>query len=68
MVATIATHDLSKVKGPLKFVARDPDEIRIHPLVRGKEVSARELYEGLQQEAEAQRKHQKRNNVTGLHK
>lgn len=68
MAATIATHDLSKVKGPLKFIVQDPEEIRIHPLVRGKEMSAKELYEGLQQEAEAQRKHQKRNNVTGLHR
>ncbi|KAG7164722.1 Leucine-rich repeat-containing protein 47-like, partial [Homarus americanus] len=68
LAATIATHDLAKIKGPLKFIAGAPEEIRIHPLVRGKEMSARELHVGLQQEAEAQRKHQKRNNITGLHK
>lgn len=68
LVATIATHDLAKIRGPLKFNAENPEEIRIHPLVRGKEVSARELYDGLQHEAETQRKQQKRNTVPGLYK
>ncbi|XP_064085942.1 leucine-rich repeat-containing protein 47-like [Macrobrachium nipponense] len=68
MMATIATHDLNKIQSPLKYVVRKPEEIRIHPLVRGKEVSALELHKSLQQEAEAQRKQMKRNNVPGLHK
>ena len=68
MVATIATHDMSKIQSPLIFAARDPEAIRIHPLVRGKEVSAQELYDGLASEAEAQRKQQKRNNISGIHR
>ncbi|XP_045613032.1 leucine-rich repeat-containing protein 47 [Procambarus clarkii] len=68
MVATIATHDLAKLTGPIKYIAESPEEIRIHPLVRGKEVSAKELYKGLKQEAELQRKQQKKNSVPGLYR
>lgn len=67
MVATIATHDLSKVQAPLYYTAHAPKEMHIHPLGRGKEISAWELYSSLQREAEAQRKQQKRN-VAGLHR
>lgn len=67
MVATIATHDLAKIRGPLSYTVRAPKEMHIHPLGRGKEVSAWELYTSLQREAEAQRKQQKRN-VAGLHR
>lgn len=66
--ATIATHDLSKVQSPIKYQALPPEHIYIHPLVRGKVVTARELYQGLQQDAENQRKQQKRNAPTGIHK
>ncbi|MPC96132.1 Leucine-rich repeat-containing protein 47 [Portunus trituberculatus] len=67
MVATVATHDLSKVHAPLYYTAHAPKEMHIHPLGRGKEISAWELYGSLQHEAEAQRKQQKRN-VAGLHR
>jgi len=66
--STIATHDLSKLKSPLKMVAKDPRGIRIHPLGKAKQISAKELYLGLQREAEEQRKQQKRNTVSGIHK
>ncbi|XP_063612403.1 leucine-rich repeat-containing protein 47-like [Penaeus indicus] len=68
LAATIATHDLAKIKGPLKYTARDPKEIVIHPLIRGKEITAKALHEALQHEADAQRKQMKKNMTTGLHK
>ncbi|KAK3864296.1 hypothetical protein Pcinc_030011 [Petrolisthes cinctipes] len=68
LAATIATHDLKKVQGPVRYQARPPADIKIHPLVRGKVVSARELYQGLKQDAHNQRKQQKRNAPTGIHK
>lgn len=67
MAATIATHDLAKIKKPLLYTSHPPKEMVIHPLGRGKELSAWELYGSLQREAEAQRKQQKRN-VAGLHR
>lgn len=66
--ATIATHDISKIKSPLRFIAKDPKTIRLHPLSRGKEISAKELFLSLQKEAEDVRKQQKRNNVSGIHR
>ncbi|KAK4321436.1 hypothetical protein Pmani_007756 [Petrolisthes manimaculis] len=68
LAATIATHDLKKVQGPVRYQARPPEDIHIHPLVRGKVVSARQLYQGLKQDAHNQRKQQKRNAPTGIHK
>ncbi|XP_042857441.1 leucine-rich repeat-containing protein 47-like [Penaeus japonicus] len=68
LAATIATHDLAKIKGPLKYTARDPKEILIHPLIRGKEVTAKALHQALQHEAEVQRKQMKKNSITGIHK
>ncbi|CAL4142353.1 unnamed protein product, partial [Meganyctiphanes norvegica] len=68
LAATIATHDLSKLKSPLRMVAKEPKTIRIHPLSRGKEISAKELYLSLQKEVEEQRKQQKRNTSSGIHR
>ncbi|GAA6106432.1 leucine-rich repeat-containing protein 47 [Tachysurus ichikawai] len=65
--ATIATHDLSSLKGPLQYDARPPDVLRIVPLGR-KEMKAGDLLKMLQQEADEQRKQRKRQNVSGLHK
>ncbi|KAK3540285.1 hypothetical protein QTP70_029622 [Hemibagrus guttatus] len=65
--ATIATHDLSSLKGPLQYDARPPDVLRIVPLGR-KEMKAGDLLKMLQQEADEQRKQKKRQNVSGLHK
>ncbi|XP_068096588.1 leucine-rich repeat-containing protein 47 [Hyperolius riggenbachi] len=66
-LATIATHDLQLVKGPLLYDARPPKEFKIVPLNR-KEINAKELVRQLQFEAEEQRKQKKRQNVSGLHK
>ncbi|KAM3921847.1 leucine-rich repeat-containing protein 47 [Leptodactylus fuscus] len=66
-LATIATHDLQRVKGPLLYDARPPKEFKIVPLNR-KEINAKELVRQLQFEAEEQRKQKKRQNVSGLHK
>ncbi|XP_069598653.1 leucine-rich repeat-containing protein 47 [Ranitomeya imitator] len=66
-LATIATHDLQRVKGPLLYDARPPKEFTIIPLNR-KETNAKELLRQLKFEAEEQRKQKKRQNVSGLHK
>ncbi|KAF7237590.1 Leucine-rich repeat-containing protein 47 [Varanus komodoensis] len=65
--ATIATHDLRLVKGPLLYDARSPDNLKIVPLGR-KEIKAKDLLRQLQAEAEEQRKQKKRQNISGLHK
>ncbi|KAM6046729.1 leucine-rich repeat-containing protein 47 [Chlamydotis macqueenii] len=65
--ATIATHDLQLIKGPLVYDVRPPDELKITPLGR-KEIKAKDLLRQLQLEAEEQRKQKKRQNVSGLHK
>ncbi|KAM8927249.1 leucine-rich repeat-containing protein 47 [Pelodytes ibericus] len=66
-LATIATHDLRLVKGPLLYDARPPKEFKVVPLGR-KEIDAKDLVRQLQFEAEEQRKQKKRQNVSGLHK
>ncbi|XP_056130350.1 leucine-rich repeat-containing protein 47 [Lampris incognitus] len=65
--ATIATHDMELLKGPLVYDARPPSQLKIVPLGR-KEMTAIELMRQLQLEAEEQRKQKKRQNVSGLHK
>ncbi|KAI4883091.1 hypothetical protein NFI96_011967 [Prochilodus magdalenae] len=65
--ATIATHDMSLLKGPLQYDARPPDVMKIVPLGR-KEMKAADLLRMLQLEADEQRKQKKRQNVSGLHK
>ncbi|XP_074883222.1 leucine-rich repeat-containing protein 47 [Buteo buteo] len=65
--ATIATHDLQLIKGPLRYDVQPPDELKITPLGR-KEIKAKDLLRQLQLEAEEQRKQKKRQNVSGLHK
>ncbi|XP_062607398.1 leucine-rich repeat-containing protein 47-like isoform X1 [Saccostrea cucullata] len=66
--ATIATHDLKSVKGPLKFDAQFPSHLMIIPLSRQKEVTGEKLVEDLLKEAEALRKEKKRSTVSGIHK
>ncbi|XP_053307354.1 leucine-rich repeat-containing protein 47 [Spea bombifrons] len=66
-LATIATHDLRLVKGPLLYDARPPNGFKVVPLGR-KEINAKDLLRQLQLEAEEQRKQKKRQNVSGLHK
>ncbi|XP_020831095.1 leucine-rich repeat-containing protein 47 [Phascolarctos cinereus] len=65
--ATIATHDLKLIKGPLVYRAQSPQELKIVPLGR-KEIKAKDLVRQLQLEAEEQRKQKKRQNVSGLHR
>ncbi|NXW24840.1 LRC47 protein, partial [Circaetus pectoralis] len=65
--ATIATHDLQLIKGPLTYDVQPPGELKITPLGR-KEIKAKDLLRQLQLEAEEQRKQKKRQNVSGLHK
>ncbi|XP_069466350.1 leucine-rich repeat-containing protein 47 isoform X2 [Ambystoma mexicanum] len=65
--ATIASHDLRLVKGPLLYDARPPKEFKVVPLGR-KEIKADDLVRQLQLDAEEQRKQKKRQNVSGLHK
>jgi len=67
-VATIATHDLSKVGTVLTYDARPPAGIMIMPLSRPKAVSALELFTQLKKEADAVRKEKKRNTYSGIHK
>ncbi|XP_040182495.1 leucine-rich repeat-containing protein 47 [Rana temporaria] len=66
-LATIATHDLQLVKGPLLYDARPPKDFKIVPLNR-KEIDAKELVRQLKFEAEEQRKQKRRQNVSGLHR
>ncbi|XP_077007635.1 leucine-rich repeat-containing protein 47 [Tamandua tetradactyla] len=65
--ATIATHDLSAVKGPLLYEARHPRALKIIPLGR-REARAKDLVRQLQLEAKEQRKQKKRQNISGLHR
>ncbi|KAM8796444.1 leucine-rich repeat-containing protein 47 [Eudromia elegans] len=65
--ATIATHDLQLIRGPLTYSVQPPDELKITPLGR-KEIKAKDLVRQLQLEAEEQRKQKKRQNISGLHK
>uniref|UniRef100_A0A8D0H212 Leucine rich repeat containing 47 n=1 Tax=Sphenodon punctatus TaxID=8508 RepID=A0A8D0H212_SPHPU len=66
-VATIATHDLQLIKGPLLYDAQPPDELKVVPLGR-KEIKEKVLVRQLKLEAEEQRKQKKRQNVSGLHR
>jgi len=66
-VATIATHDFSKVVGPLEYTARDPADLSITPLSSPAPVKADKLVESLKNESEALRKEKKRSQVSGLH-
>lgn len=68
-LATIATHDLSKIQPRVKLVKVLPHKVQLVPLNRGgKSMTGIELYRLLNQEAEAYRKEKKRNNYSGIHK
>merc|ERR1719184_723640 len=66
-IATIATHDLSKVQGPLVYKCKPPQELLIVPLSSPHPTPADKLVLQLKTEAEALRKEKKRSAVTGLH-
>jgi len=66
-LATIATHDLSKVQGSLVYTCKPPQELTIVPLSSPHPTPADKLVTQLKNEAEALRKEKKRSAVTGLH-
>ncbi|KAM7410980.1 hypothetical protein PAMA_021108 [Pampus argenteus] len=66
-IATIATHDMQLLKGPLTYDVKPPTQLKIVALGR-KEMTAIELIRHLELEADELRKQKKRQNVTGLHK
>ncbi|XP_041859713.1 leucine-rich repeat-containing protein 47 [Melanotaenia boesemani] len=66
-IATIATHDVQLLKGPLVYDVKPPTQLKIVPLGR-REMTAVELIRLLHLEADELRKQKKRQNVTGLHK
>ncbi|KAJ9578384.1 hypothetical protein L9F63_005390, partial [Diploptera punctata] len=69
IAATIATHDLASfVPGNLIYTAYPPNEVKIIPLGRCKQVTGLELFSNLQKEAENLRKEKKRNVYSGIHK
>ena len=66
--ATIATHDLSAVTFPLRYSALEPELLVIQPLRASAESTGRDLVAKLNEEAEAQRKKEKRSTYSGIHK
>uniref|UniRef100_A0A182WF67 B3/B4 tRNA-binding domain-containing protein n=1 Tax=Anopheles minimus TaxID=112268 RepID=A0A182WF67_9DIPT len=69
-VATIATHDLAKVKGSVRYHAAPPAQIEITALgsaAQGK-VTAEKYYADLCHQADLLRKEKKRNTYSGVHK
>lgn len=69
--STIATHDINKLGGTenyIKYTAKEPSHLKIHPLGKSKTTTALKLYNDLKAEAEALRKEKKRNVFTGIHK
>ncbi|XP_045468806.1 leucine-rich repeat-containing protein 47-like isoform X2 [Harmonia axyridis] len=67
--ATIATHDFKKLgTGNLTYTTMKPDELKLRPLNRSKEMTGKELFEKLQIEAENFRKEKKRNTYSGIHR
>ncbi|XP_055595366.1 leucine-rich repeat-containing protein 47-like [Uranotaenia lowii] len=68
-LGTIATHDLTKIKGNLLYRADLSDQIEITPLgARGGKITAGKYYEDLRQHAEAIRKEKKRSTFSGIYK
>lgn len=72
--SAIATHDFNKLPVHLpggqfiRYTAKEPNQLQIHPLGKLKKVTAKKLYDNLKAEAEALRKEKKRNVYSGIHK
>ena len=66
--ATIATHDLKLVKGPLSYTAMEPGAMQLMPLNKTKTTTAEVLVKELRDEAEAFRREKKRSQLSGIHK
>lgn len=67
-LATIATHDLSKIKGNVRYRADLAEQIEITPLGGKAKTTAAKYYDGLKQQAEIIRKEKKRNTYSGVYK
>ncbi|RMZ96192.1 leucine-rich repeat-containing 47-like [Brachionus plicatilis] len=67
-LATIATHDLQNIKDKLCYMAEDPTKIELVPLGRKYPIQASEYFFKLLDEAEAERKAKKRNQLSGIYK
>lgn len=66
--ATIATHDLAKIKGNIRYQANLSEQIEITPLGGKAKVTAAKYYDELKQHAEMIRKEKKRNTYSGIYK
>lgn len=67
-LATIATHDLAKIKGNIRYRADLADQIEITPLGAKVKSTAAKYYDGLKQQAEIIRKEKKRSTYSGVYK
>lgn len=66
--ATIATHDLAKIKGNIRYRANLAEDIQITPLGGKAKVTAAKYYDELKQHAEMIRKEKKRSTYSGIYK
>ncbi|XP_062556376.1 leucine-rich repeat-containing protein 47-like [Armigeres subalbatus] len=67
-LATIATHDLAKIKGNIRYRADLSEQIEITPLGAKAKTTAAKYYDGLKQQAEVIRKEKKRSTYSGVYK
>lgn len=67
-LASIGTHDCSKFRMPLTYLALEPENLVMTPLHRHTTVSGQELITALTAEAELIRKKQKRKTYSSIHK
>lgn len=67
-LATIATHDLAKIKGNIRYRADLAEQIEIIPLGGKAKTTAAKYYDGLKQQAEVIRKEKKRSTYSGIYK
>lgn len=66
--ATIATHDLAKITGNVYYDAIEPDKLKLVPLGKTQQMSGKELYKQMTEEADALRKEKKRSTYPGIYK
>jgi Leucine rich repeat len=66
--ATIATHDLNSIKGPVKYTAKLAKYLEIQPLGNVNKMTGQKLFDTLKEKADLLRKEKKRNVYSGIHK
>jgi Leucine rich repeat len=66
--ATIATHDLNSIKGPVKYTAKLAKFLEIQPLGNVNKMTGQKLFDTLKEQADLLRKEKKRNVYSGIHK